>query len=194
MLRAWIDNIDTSLLGLLRGRQHAGIGSEVRVLRAKRKDLQVVIEYEWDAQIVQRDDLRYQFGMLFGAIHGNVTAIGMPDQRQMIVVGVGLQFLQFADHKQDIGFAALVNSDAANIGHTNLGYQRRIARQVLLDAGNQIAARREHVGEKRIFGIPDGIAVADDGDRKFPEAVVRINLVIEMLRHIDRDWSMTRRV
>jgi len=30
----------------------------------------------------------------------------MPDQRQVIVVGIRLQFLQFTDDEQDIGFAA----------------------------------------------------------------------------------------
>src|SRR6266480_1823313 len=46
VLELRIDDIDPVGLGLRGARQHARIGLEVRVLRAKRQDLQLVAEHE----------------------------------------------------------------------------------------------------------------------------------------------------
>ena len=86
--------------------------------------------------------------MTLGAEHGNVSAIRMSDQCQMLVVGIGLCFLQLAKHKQNVGFAFFIHSLPADIGQADLGHQGRIGRKVLLNAGNQISPGREHVGEE----------------------------------------------
>ena len=77
--------------------------------------------------------------MMLGAEHGNVSAIGMSDQGQMIVDGIGLQFFQFPKHKQNVGFAFFMYSAPADVAQSDLGHQWRIGRKILLNAGNQIA-------------------------------------------------------
>src|SRR5258708_40262184 len=77
MLKFCVDDIDTVGPGLLRGRQHTGIGFEIGVFRSERQDLQLVVEDERNTQIIERDNLRYQIWMTFGAEHGNVSAVRM---------------------------------------------------------------------------------------------------------------------
>ena len=67
--------------------QHAGIGLEVRVLRPERQDLGEAGRDERHAQIVQRHHPPHQFGVLLGEEHRDVAAVGMADQREMIVIG-----------------------------------------------------------------------------------------------------------
>ena len=47
--------------------------------------------------------------------------------------------------------------------------------------------RGEDVGQERILGVLYGIAVADDGDRKLPVAVIRLHLVIPADRKVHGD-------
>src|SRR5215468_11095774 len=118
----------------------------------------------------------------------------MPDQRQVTIVGVWLQLLQFAENEHDVGFAAQVDIASADIGRVHLGHQRRIARKVLLDAGDKIASRGKVVREERVFGVLYGVAIADDGDGKFPKAVISLHLVVAAHREVDGYGSLPRSV
>ena len=97
--------MDTVLERLLSARQYTMTGLEVRVLGAERQDLRLVVEYKGNPQIVERDHLGYDVGMLLGEVHGGIAAIGMSNQCEMSVVHIGLSAFQFAKHEQDIGFA-----------------------------------------------------------------------------------------
>ena len=86
--------------------------------------------------------------MTLGAAHGNVSAIRMSDQCQMLVVGIGPQFFQLAKHKQNVGFAFFIHFPPADIGQADLGHQWRIGRKILLNARDQISPGREDVGQE----------------------------------------------
>jgi hypothetical protein len=128
-------------------------------------------------------------GMPHGKIHRGIAAVRMTDQREMGIVGVRLQFPQRFEHEQDIGLALLIDGEPADIGQADPGHEGRIGRKILLDAGDQIAPRRENVGEERILGVP---TVADDGDRELPEAVIGLHLVVPAHREIDGDGTLSR--
>ncbi|QQO17018.1 hypothetical protein JJB99_13175 [Bradyrhizobium diazoefficiens] len=182
-----MDDVDAARLRLFRRRQHAGIGLEMWILGAERQDLQVVAEHEGHPQIVERDHLRHQFRMLMGDIHGDVAAVGMPDEGNVVVVDVLLPLFQLGQREKNVGLAADVDLAPADIFLADMGYERRIARQVLLDAGHEIAARGKHVGKEGILGGLDGVAVADDGKRELPEAEIGLGLVIAPHGELDRD-------
>ena len=185
MLEFGPDDVDAVLDRLGCGRQHAGIGLEVRIVRAERQDLHLGVLDEGDAQIVERHDLADKFGMHLGKIHRGVAAIGMADQGQVVIVRIGLPLLQLAQHEQNIGFAFLVDAGAAHIRLARYRHQRRIGRIVLLDAGHKIAARGKHVGKERVLGVLDRVAVRDDRDRKLPEAFIGLELIVATHREVD---------
>ena len=132
--------------------------------------------------------------MLMGNIHRDVASVGMTDEGDVVVVGVLLPLLQVVEHEKDIGLAADVDLAPADIWLANMGRQRRIARQVLLDAGDEIAACGEHVGEEGILRGLHRIAIADDGEREFQEAEIGLRLVVAPYRKFDRDRPLARGV
>ena len=111
----------------------------------------------------------------------------MSDHGEMIIVGVGLDLVHLRDGKSDIGNAALDLRQASNIGLAGLGDHRRIGRQVVLDAQNHVAVRREHVVDEGIFGALDGIAVAEDHDRQLDHAGVGLHLLVPPNSNVHRD-------
>src|SRR5712664_666182 len=100
--------------------------------------------------------------MLLGKEHGNVAAIRMSDQCQVIVVGIWLDLLELSDCIQYVLFAALIHPEPTDVERTFLRHQRRIIWQIMLDAGDQITASRKNVREKGILCALDGISVAND--------------------------------
>src|SRR6266568_4467894 len=96
----------------------------------------------------------------------------MTNQRQVFVIGVRLYFLELVDRKQDVGFATLIYSQPAVIERPLFGHQGSVGGQIMLNTGDEISARREHVGQERVLGILDGIAVTDNRDRQLPIAGV----------------------
>jgi hypothetical protein len=52
----------------------------------------------------------------------------------------------------------------------------------------------EHVGEERILRVLDRVAVADDGERKFPEPRIRLHLVVGPHSQIDRNGALPGRI
>jgi hypothetical protein len=78
--------------------------------------------------------------VLLGKIHGDVAAHGMPDHRETVVVGVGLDLPHFLHCKSDIGNAALNLRETSDLELADLGHHGRIAWQIVLDA-------RQHMGD-----------------------------------------------
>src|SRR6516162_2691137 len=132
MLEGGLHHRDTQLLALFVARNHAGVGLELRVLRAETQDLELARGDEGDAQIVERHDLLDLIRVLFGEIHRDVAAHGMSDHRKMIVVGIGLELLHLLDSEADVGDAALDLREPTDIELADLGHHRRIGRQVML--------------------------------------------------------------
>ena len=118
----------------------------------------------------------------------------MSYQRQPVVVRIRLQLFQLVEHEQNVGFAFFIHPESADIGHADLGHQRRVGRKILLDAGHQISPGREYVGQERILGVLDRVAVADDGDRKLPVAVVCLHLVVAAHGKVHGDRPLPRLV
>jgi hypothetical protein len=54
-------------------------------------------------------------GVTLGEIHRDIAAVGMPDHRQVVVIGFRINPLQFVDHEHDIGDAAVIVRAAADI-------------------------------------------------------------------------------
>ncbi|MCK1742951.1 hypothetical protein IVA80_19240 [Bradyrhizobium sp. 139] len=187
-----MDDVDAARFGLFRRRQHARIGLKMRILGAERQYLHVVAEHEGHPQIVERNHLRHYLRVLMGDIHRDVATVGMTDEGDVVVVGVFLPSLQFGQGEKDVGLAADIDLAPPDILLTDMGHQRRIARQVLLDAGNEITARREHVGEEGILGGLDGVAVADDSKRELPESEIGLGLVVAPHRDFDRNRPLAR--
>ncbi len=115
----------------------------------------------------------------------------MSHQCQVAVVGIRLQFFQLPKHEENIGFTAFIDLQAAHIGHPDPGHQWRIGRKILLNARDQISSRRKDIGQERILGVPDGVAVADDGDRKLPVAGIRLHLVVTTHGKIHGDGPLS---
>ncbi len=166
VLGTGLDYFDTGLRAFLVIRHDAGIGHEIRILRPERKDLELRLGEERHAQVIQRHHALDHLRMLFRKEHRDIAAVGMADHHQLVVVGIGHALLHFADSKHDVGDAALVHRQPAHVEFADLGHQRRIGLEIVLNAQHQIAAQREHVGEERVFGILDGVAVIDDRDRQ----------------------------
>ena len=77
----------------------------------------------------------------------------MTNHRQASIVGVRLDFPQFADGKENVFFCALVLWQAAGIQRSRGCDERHVGRQVVLDADDEITTRSKKVCEKGIFGI-----------------------------------------
>src|SRR4051794_24480319 len=113
--------------------------------------------------------------MALGAEHGNVSAVRMSNECQVSVVRVRLQFLQLADHKQDVCLAAFIDGLSAHIRQTYFGYQGRVGRKILLNTRHKESSCRENVSEEGIFGVSDRVAIADNGNRELPIAGIRLH-------------------
>ena len=111
----------------------------------------------------------------------------------LVVVGVGLDLLHFVDGKMDVGDAALNLRQAADIELADLGHHRRIGRQIMLRADRQIAARGEGVGEERILGVLDGVAVIEDRNRQLDHAGIGLHFLVAPNGDIDRDQTIVAR-
>ena len=135
-------DVDPGLLGGFGIGQHAGIGLELRVLRPERQDARRARGHERHPQIVQRHHPAHHVRVLLGEEHRNVAAIGMADQRQMVVVGVRQRLLQFAEREEDVLHAAFVDAETADIERALLGHQRRVGRQIVLNAGDHDSRAR----------------------------------------------------
>ena len=193
MLEAGVHDRDAGLLALLVVRHDAGIGLELRILGAEREDLELAVGQERHAQIVERHDLLDLVGILLGEIHRDVAAHRMADHGDLVVVGVGLELLHFPDGEMDVGDAALNLRQAADIEFAGLGHHRRIGRQVVLRADREIAAPGEYVGQERILGVLDGVAVVEDRDRKFDQARIGLHFLVKANGDIDGDQAVVAR-
>ena len=117
----------------------------------------------------------------------------MSDHGQMVVVRVRLDLLHLVDGKLDVGDAALILRQTADIEFADLRHHRRIGRQIMLDADRQIAARGEHVREEGIFGEFDGVAVVEDRHRQLDHAGIRLHFLVAPHGDIDRDRTVVAR-
>jgi hypothetical protein len=104
--------------------------------------------------------------MQLGEVHRDVAAVGMPDQGQVTAIGTWVLLLQFVDGELDVGNAAVVLHPAADIFHADLRHHRIVGIKVVLNAHDQVAARRKQIGEERILGKFDRVAVAEDRNRQ----------------------------
>ena len=142
------------------------------------QDPELAFGQERHAQIIQRHDLLDLVGMLLGEIHRDVAAHRMADHRHLGVVGVRLDLLHLAEGEMDVVDAALNLRQAADIEFAGLGHHRRIGRQIVLRADRQIAARGEDVGEERILGVLDGVAVIEHRHRQRDHAGIGLHFLV----------------
>src|ERR1700738_4750797 len=94
----------------------------------------------------------------------------------MIVVGIWLDLFELSDCKEYVLFAALIHPEPTDVERTFLRHQWRVIWQIMLDAGDQIAASRKNVREKGIFGALDGIPVANDRYGELGHSCTRLEL------------------
>ena len=93
----------------------------------------------------------------------------------------------------DVGDAALNLRQAADIEFAGLGHHRRIGRQIMLRADRKIAARGKDVGEERILGVLDGVAVVEDRHRQFDQAGVGLHFLVPANRDPDGNQTVVTR-
>ena len=111
----------------------------------------------------------------------------MADDGQMIVVGIRLELAHLLDGESDVGNAALDLRQSADIELARLGHHRRVGRQVMLNADSHVAARSKHVGQERVLGELDGVAVVEDSDRQLDHAGFGLHLPVATHGDIDLD-------
>ena len=93
----------------------------------------------------------------------------------------------------DVGDAALNLRQAADIEFTGLGHHRRIGRQIMLRADSQIAARGKGVGEERVLGVLDGVAVIDDRNRQRDHAGIGLHFLVAPNGNLDGNQTVVAR-
>ena len=93
----------------------------------------------------------------------------------------------------DVGDAALHLRQTADIEFAGLGHHRRIGRQVMLRAERQVAARGKHVGEERILGVLDRVAVIEDRHRQRDHAGIGLHFLVAPDGDIDCDRTVAAR-
>ena len=104
-----------------------------------------------------------------------------------------LDLLHFLDGKMDVGHAALDLRQAADIEFADFGHHRRIGRQVMLRADRQVTAHGKDVGEERILGVLDGVAVVEDRNRQRDHAGIGLHFLVASNGNIDRDQAIVAR-
>ena len=71
-----------------------------------------------------------------------------------------------------------------------LGDHGIVGLQIMLDADDHVAACGEQVGEERILGVLDGVAVAQDRDRQFDHVRHRFHLAVAADGDVDGDGAV----
>ena len=100
MLELGFDDVDPVSLGLLRGREHAGIGFEMRVVRAERRIFILSLSTKGTRRLSSVTTFDVSSGCCWAKNIAMSPPVGMSDQRQVMVVGVRLQFFQLAEHER----------------------------------------------------------------------------------------------
>ena len=109
----------------------------------------------------------------------------MTDQGQPTIVCVGITLLQFIDGEHDVENAAVVLHAAADKFLAHLRHHRIVGFEIVLDADDHIAAGGKDVGEKRVFSVLDGVAVAEDRDRQIDHLGDRFHFAVAAHGEID---------
>jgi len=80
---------------------------------------------------------------------GHVAAVGMPDQGQVTIIGVGIMFFSSSMANNNVEGAAAVMHAPADIFLAGLGDHRSVGFEIVLDADDEIAAGGKKVREGR---------------------------------------------
>ena len=114
----------------------------------------------------------------------------MTDQGQVTIVRVGVALLQFVDSEHDVENAAVVLHPAADKFLAHLRHHRIVGFEIVLDADDHIAAGSKDVGEKRVFGVLDGVAVAEDRDRQIDHLGDRFHFAVAAHGKVDGNGAV----
>jgi hypothetical protein len=157
---------------------------------SERKDLELAVADEGDAQIVERHDFLDQVRISLGKVHRDIPAIGMSHHDQMAVIRVRLDLLQLVDCEHDIGNAPIILQPAADIFLADLRHHRIVGFEVVLNAHDHVAAGGKNVGEKGVLGELDGIAMIEDRQRQFDHVGHRLQFPVAANGDIDGDRTV----
>ena len=127
--------------------------------------------------------------MLAGEIHRNVAALGVAEHDDGFEIRVRVDLLDLVDGEENVLFGALVRREPSKIGEA-LHRQRRVAGQIMLNGGDQIALGREHVTDEIVLIVPDGVGVIDDRDTRL-EAELRLEFGAAADFEQDRDGAIS---
>jgi len=108
----------------------------------------------------------------------------------MVIIRIRLDRFHFLDGKADVGNAAQVLRLTADIKLADFRHHRWIGRQIMLDTDSDVAAHGEHVGQKRVLGEFDGIAVVEDRDRQRDHTGIRLHFFVAPHGYIHRDRTV----
>src|SRR6202044_1108138 len=103
---------------------------------------------------------------------------------------IGYDLFHFVDRKADIGDAAMILRQTTYIQLADLGHQWRVRWEIMLDAGDQVAARGENVRQKRVLGEFDGVAMVEDRDGQRDHTGTRLHFLVAPHGDIDSDRTV----
>jgi hypothetical protein len=83
----------------------------------------------------------------------------MPDQGEVMIVGVRVLFPELVDGEPDIGNGAVVLHAAADIFLAHFRHHRIVGFKIVLNAHDHVTGRSKRIGEERMLGILDRVAV-----------------------------------